>query len=255
MRKLTEQAEPSAPLLSRKLYDSFRKAKVDGLEKTLDRMGDLLDHNLGAQAGADEDRARQGVAELEKGVGDAAKGVLGDESDALRLAQAELGALLDQARRERQAAPGQQPGGQQGSQAPGQTPSPTGRNGRAPVEGNGPGGGAEAPITGGGFRSWADRLRDVEELMGDPNLRTDAARIRDRARALREDFRRRGEPPRWELVDTGVIGPLSELRDRVAEELRRVSPEKDKLAPIDRDPVPSRYSDLVRRYYKSLAGE
>jgi hypothetical protein len=95
----------------------------------------------------------------------------------------------------------------------------------------------------------------VEELIGDPTLRTDAARIRDRARALREDFRQRGEPPKWDLVDSGVIGPLTELRDRVSEELRRIAPEKDKLAPIDRDPVPSRYSDLVRRYYKSLAGD
>lgn len=46
--------------------------------------------------------------------------------------------------------------------------------------------------------------------------------------------------------------PLSELRDNVGEELRRLNPE-DKVTPIDRDPVPVRYSDLVRRYYQSLA--
>ncbi len=37
------------------------------------------------------------------------------------------------------------------------------------------------PITGEGFREWSDRMRDVEELLEDPGLRAEAARIRDRA--------------------------------------------------------------------------
>jgi hypothetical protein len=41
------------------------------------------------------------------------------------------------------------------------------------------------------------------------------------------------------------------LRERVQEELARRE-SKDALVPIDRDPVPSRYSELVRRYYEQL---
>jgi len=44
---------------------------------------------------------------------------------------------------------------------------------------------------------------------------------------------------------------LAEIRDRVAEELaRREKP--DSIVPIDRDPVPTRFSELVRRYYEKL---
>jgi hypothetical protein len=119
----------------------------------------------------------------------------------------------------------------------------------------GPGTTPPSPLTAESFRAWAERLRDVQELLGDPGLRTEAARLLDRARALRGDARRHAEAPQWSVLETELVRPLDELRDRVNEELRRVAPDKDKLSPIDRDPVPSRYSELVRRYYKSLAGE
>jgi hypothetical protein len=45
--------------------------------------------------------------------------------------------------------------------------------------------------------------------------------------------------------------PLIEVRDRIADELARRE-NSDALVPIDRDPVPNRYSDLVRRYYEEL---
>jgi hypothetical protein len=218
MRKITEESEGSSPLLSRKLYDSFRRAKLDGVEKSLERLGDMLEHSQAAQAATDEPRVREALATLEKGVGEAAKGVLGDDAEALRLAQAELDALREEAR-------------QPGAGNPGSW---------------------EAPER---FRAWADRLRDVQELLGEPGLRTDAARVLDRARSLRGGTRRHADRPQWALLETEVVRPLSELRDRVNEELRRISPDKDKLAPIDRDPVPSRYSELVRRYYQSLGRE
>jgi hypothetical protein len=45
--------------------------------------------------------------------------------------------------------------------------------------------------------------------------------------------------------------PLQEVRDRLADELARLG-SKEALVPIDRDPVPNRYSELVRRYYEEL---
>jgi hypothetical protein len=108
-----------------------------------------------------------------------------------------------------------------------------------------------APLGGNDFLDWSDRLRDVEELVGDPELRAEAARIRDRARSLRAESRRHSAAPNWELVQTQVAGPLVELSRRVSEELlRRTS--KQALVPLDRDSVPPRYSEKTRRYYENL---
>lgn len=107
------------------------------------------------------------------------------------------------------------------------------------------------PITGEGFVQWSDRMRSVEELLEDPALRAEAARIRDRVRGAREDFKRHSKEPDWAQLQTLVAEPLAELKDRVAEEVRRRrSP--DSLVPIDRDPVPPEFVEGVRRYYERL---
>jgi hypothetical protein len=110
---------------------------------------------------------------------------------------------------------------------------------------------AGGPITGAEYSQWSDRLRDVEEMLDQPELRAEAARIRDRARNLRQDMRRNSVEPQWDLVKMEIAGPLVDLRTRVAEELARRE-SKEALVPIDRDPVPTRYSELVRRYYEQL---
>ena len=117
--------------------------------------------------------------------------------------------------------------------------------------GNNNGADRGGPITGEGFRQWSDRMRDVEELLEDPQLRAEAARIRDRARGAREEFKRHAKEPDPKQLKAMVADPIRELRDRVAEEVRRrESP--DSLVPIDRDPVPSRFTEGVRRYYERL---
>jgi len=94
-------------------------------------------------------------------------------------------------------------------------------------------------------------LRDVEEMLDVPELRAEAARILERARNTRQDLKRHSKEPQWELVRMEIAGPLVELRTRVSEELARRE-SKEALVPIDRDPVPTRYSELVRRYYEEL---
>jgi hypothetical protein len=84
-----------------------------------------------------------------------------------------------------------------------------------------------------------------------PDLRTRVARIRDRARAVRLDYKKFGKKPDWAVVRTQIAEPLAEVRSQVAEELARRG-SKDALVPLDRDPVPPRYSELVRRYYEQL---
>ncbi len=172
----------------------------------------------------------------------------------------------------RQSGEGQQPGGQ--GARPGQASSRRGGLREAGAEGRGgnptgqPQGedlrrlsagvgsgpaGAEGPLTGAGFRGWSDRLRDVEEMVNDPRLRAEAARIRERAREVRGEFNRHAKEPDWALVREFIGRPLVELRDRVADEvLRRGSSEA--MVPIDRDPVPPAYADQVREYYERLGG-
>lgn len=108
-----------------------------------------------------------------------------------------------------------------------------------------------APISGEDYLDWSDRLRDVEEMISDPELRAEAARIRQEAKDIRKDVKRNSEPPSWEVVREMVAEPLAELEKRVAEELlRRTS--KEALVPIDRDPVPPKFQERVQRYYERL---
>ena len=82
-------------------------------------------------------------------------------------------------------------------------------------------------------------------------MRNEAARVLDNARAMRIDYRRNNAPPQAGHVQSRITEPLIELRDRVAEELAKRE-SGNNLAPVDRDPVPQQYRDLVRKYYQEL---
>jgi hypothetical protein len=110
------------------------------------------------------------------------------------------------------------------------------------------------PITGTEFGPWSDRLRDVEEMIDLGELRNEVATARDRARSVRQEFRREHKKPDWAVVRSQIMNPLVEVRDRIADELARRE-SNESLVPIDRDPVPTRYSDLVRKYYENLGKE
>jgi hypothetical protein len=109
----------------------------------------------------------------------------------------------------------------------------------------------DAPITGEGFTSWSDRLREVEQLLDEPDLRDDVTKARERARLFRQEFKRDRKKPDWAVLQLQVMKPLTEVRDRIADELARRE-SREALVPLDRDPVPNRYSDLVKRYYEGL---
>ncbi len=109
----------------------------------------------------------------------------------------------------------------------------------------------QGPLTGRGYIPWSDRLRDVEELIEIPDLRNDVAAARERARLLRQQYKKELKKPDWAVVQLQVMKPLLQVRDRIADELARREA-TDALVPIDRDPVPPRYSDLVRKYYEGL---
>ena len=135
------------------------------------------------------------------------------------------------------------PGPGSGREQPGTENSDSGSTG-----GNGQGGG---PLTGGNYAEFNERLRDVESMISDPRLQSDVQKVRDRARSARAEFKRHTNTPNWELIRTSVHQPMIELQQRLADEIaRHESP--DSLVPVDRDPVPTRYRDLVRGYYEKL---
>ena len=97
-------------------------------------------------------------------------------------------------------------------------------------------------------------MRNVEELLEDPKWQADVARIRDRARSVRAEYKRHSKDPNWDLVRDKILNPLAELQDQLQEEiLRQQSPEA--LVPIDRDPVPNKFENRVRRYFERLGNE
>ena len=126
-----------------------------------------------------------------------------------------------------------------------------GDNRRGGLDGGANGNEQAGPLTGGNFSEWADRLRNVEEMVDDPALRTETARIREVAKGVRAEFKRHSVEPNWEMVNTKIRAPLAELRNRLTEELARRE-SKENLVPIDRDPVPAKFAERVRRYYEEL---
>jgi hypothetical protein len=177
-------------------------------------------------------------------------------------------------------ATGSSPSGDEGAE-PGNSPGSQNQLGSSPAAGgktaksqtgkgatpNGPGGGnrggpamffdetAEqensSPLTGTGYGQWTDRLRNVEELLSAPELRNEAAKVLDRARSMRIDHERNNMAPQADHLQIRIIRPLVELRDRVTEELAKRNT-GNPTVPVDRDPVPPAFRELVRRYYTEL---
>ena len=261
-----EEAEEAEPLMTEKLYDALREARQGRLDDALDVTRTLLGRGFLDQARLAESQAARGVEELKEGVEKAAESVLGGEEEALRRAHQVLEDLADEVDEEIRrtdrpptdgpvdAQDGQpaRPGDPQASeQSPRQQPDEgAGRRAERPSE-SPPDERARRPITGDDFLDWSDRLRDVEEMIEDPSMRAEAARIRDAARGIRRQLRGGSQGPNWDLVREFVAEPLNELRDRVAEELLRRGA-NESTVPIDRDPVPSKYVEQVRRYYEEL---
>jgi hypothetical protein len=313
MKEVSEQAEPSEPLLSQKLYDTLRRASTGNVDKALEATGELLRRNFLPQARDIERRAGEGVDELRKGIEEAARSVLGDEAESLRLARQQLDELIQQARGEPPRAAGEQraengrrnPGDRGQRAEAGTTPNPQSairnpqldgpgraQEGGSPREGAQPqpsegdraraeargrnapqgrggkrlaqdselgpegpdqrgGTGPRGPFTDDSYQNWSDRLRDVREMLPQRDLRDDVARVWDQARAIRAEFKRHGKEPQWDLLRTQVIDPLTELRQQVGARLAQLE-SKEAMVPIDRDPVPDRFTELVRTYFENL---
>jgi hypothetical protein len=110
-----------------------------------------------------------------------------------------------------------------------------------------------ASILGGGFANWADRMRDVEQVVDSTDLRNRLATVRERVAGYRAEYRLRARKPTDEEVRAQVLNPMAEIRQQLLEDLARLQNARS-LVPLDHDPVPDNYSELVRKYYEKLGG-
>ncbi len=144
-QELSEQAEPSEPLLSRQIYETARQFSqsdanaVKEAQQELVREGrlsregfdqlrelqereqagralrltnELQQQNLNREAARTGERAREGLNRLRDGIEQAAESVLGDDTEALRLAEQQLQQAAEAMQREMEQQSGQQPGEQ-----------------------------------------------------------------------------------------------------------------------------------------------
>lgn len=88
-------------------------------------------------------------------------------------------------------------------------------------------------------------------MLTDPTLQAEVTKLREQARSIRAESKRHSQAPEWSLVKTSLYEPMVELQQRLAEEVAKREA-KETLVPIDRDPVPARYRDLVRSYNERL---
>ena len=109
------------------------------------------------------------------------------------------------------------------------------------------------PITGSDFVDWSSRMHDVEQVLDDQALRTQLAAAREHAAAMRAEFRQSRIKPKPDLVRRQILDPIAEVRVQVRQDLARLT-STNTLVPLDHDPVPDNYSELVRQYYERLGG-
>jgi DNA repair exonuclease SbcCD ATPase subunit len=167
MKEVSDKAEAAEPLLSRTLYDTLRKANTENLDRSLDVARELLSRNFLNQAQEIERQAGQAIQDLRKGVEEAARDVLGDETEALRLARQQLDDLIRQVNDEaaRAGRTGQSPQGDAN-----QPPSSTANEQASSSQPQSPGGDSRQQRLA-GTRSAGGRAR-----MGRPRIRPRTAR-------------------------------------------------------------------------------
>jgi hypothetical protein len=107
------------------------------------------------------------------------------------------------------------------------------------------------PITGANFADWANRLRTVQNLIDDPQLRQQVANALAQAQDMRRNYLRNRIPPQWNLVTSTVIEPLNQVNTALHQQLLRAE-QPNSLQPVDQEPVPDKYANAVKRYYEAL---
>lgn len=271
IKDTVEQAEGSEPLLAEQLYETYRDASRLPTEQRLDRIPMMIERGMEQPAVEESGEASKELQGLRERIENSTQSVLGSEEESLRRAIKEI----DQANRAIESEIEQRLGQDSSQDANAMQPSegqPSEARSSSQAREASPrsaldaleermqqtgGGGLEssAPLMGEDYAQWTDRLRDIEELVRDPELKAQAARVREAARDFRKEYKRHSKEPQWELVEKMISNPLQELQRRVQEELVRKTAKENELVPLDRDPVPDRFRSELDRYFERLGGE
>lgn len=89
-------------------------------------------------------------------------------------------------------------------------------------------------------------------MIGDDELRNKAGGVREAVKEMLIDKKRNSVDPNQEILSMEVLKPLAELQKEISAELSRIGDGDEKLVPIDRDPVPDAFTELVQKYYETL---
>jgi hypothetical protein len=282
IKDTVEQAEGSEPLLAEQLYETYRDASRLPTEQRLDRIPMMIERGMEQPAVEESGEVSKELQGLRERIENSSQSVVGSEEESLRRAikeidqanraiESEIEQRLEQEGsqdanamqpREGQPREGQPSEGQPSeSRSSSAAREPSLRSALDALEERmqraGGGGGLESssPLMGEDYAQWTDRLRDIEELVRDPELKAEAARVREAARDFRKEYKRHSKEPQWELVKKLISNPLQELQRRVQEELVRKTAKENELVPLDRDPVPDRFRSELDRYFERLGGE
>jgi hypothetical protein len=282
IKDTVEQAEGSEPLLAEQLYETYRDSSRLPTEQRLDRIPMMIERGMEQPAVEESGEVSKELQGLRERLENSTQSVLGSEEESLRRAIKEidqanraieseieqrLGQGSSQDANSMQPSEGQPSEGQPREGQPSEarsssaSPEPSLRSALDAIEERmqrvGVGGGLESssPLMGEDYAQWTDRLRDIEELVRDPELKAEAARVREAARDFRKEYKRYSKEPQWELVKKMISKPLQELQRRVQEELVRKTAKENELVPLDRDPVPDRFRSELDRYFERLGGE
>jgi hypothetical protein len=282
IKDTVEQAEGSEPLLAEQLYETYRDASRLPTEQRLDRIPMMIERGMEQPAVEESGEVSKELQVLRERIENSSQSVVGSEEESLRRAikeidqanraiESEIEQRLEQEGSQdanaMQPSEGQPSEGQPGEGQPSEARSSSASRESSPrsaldaleerMQRAGGGGGLESssPLMGEDYAQWTDRLRDIEKLVRDPELKAQAARVREAARDFRKEYKRHSKEPQWELVKKLISNPLQELQRRVQEELVRKTAKENELVPLDRDPVPDRFRSELDRYFERLGGE
>ncbi|MBK1877048.1 DUF4175 family protein [Pelagicoccus mobilis] len=251
VQEIAEAAESVEPGLFRELYQVLRDTNGGRFEERYESSSQLLQQGFLEEAEEEQRGLSNELTELSEAVSQAASGILGSEEATLEFAQSELESLQEQLQQEQQAQDSPSPTGQsaQGQASGGQSAAEAFRRGMENF--NSPG---SAPLSGAGYGEWLERLRTVESLIEEPQIRDRISAAREFAENMRRDFKRHGELPQWSMVVDEIATPLTEASSWLGNELSRIK-NPDTLQAIDQDPVPEAYRAAIDQYYESLGEE
>jgi hypothetical protein len=247
VKETVTESESSEPLLAEELYETYRQTQRDRVGERLEQTSQMLERGLDEPARALADQAGQGIQRLREQIEQSSESVLGSEQRSLNRALRELDRARDSLQSE------QEPSDAQRSEDSNRDRNNRNESGRprGPWNMEPP----LAPLLGEQYPEWNDSIREVEELVRDPELKAEAARIREAAREMRIEYKRHANVPEWPLVERLITEPMDELRTRIAQELLRKTAEKNQIVPLDRDPVPRRFHRALDSYFERLGSE